>query len=148
MSIPRRLFRRSESGRIGGVCAGFAEYMDADVTLVRLVAVLLAIVPGGFIGGVIAYLVVWIIMPDAPGQVVDPPNARRLTRSTGDRRLAGVCGGLAEYFNVDSTMVRVVVAILAVFAGAVVFGVLGYVVAWAIMPSRYEPPALPAPSVV
>ena len=34
-------------------------------------------------------------------------NTRKLTRSTHDKKIAGVCGGLAEYFGVDSTLVRV-----------------------------------------
>src|SRR3954463_15003579 len=91
----RKLFRRSSAGRLAGVCAGIAEYLDADVTLVRLLWIVLSIVPGGFVGGVIAYLVAWIIMPDAVGPVVDA-GARRLTRSVADRKIAGVCGGLAE----------------------------------------------------
>jgi phage shock protein C len=139
VSTPKRLFRRSASGRLGGVCAGFAEYMDADVTLIRLVAILLGIFPGGIIGGVIAYVLAWMIMPDEPGALVEAPAARRLTRSTGDRRIAGVCGGLAEYFNVDSTLVRVITVVLAVFAGAVFLGVFGYLIAWFIMPDRHTP---------
>ena len=51
---PKRLLRRSSDGRIAGVCAGIAEYLDADVTLVRLVWVVLSIVPGGFVGGFVA----------------------------------------------------------------------------------------------
>jgi phage shock protein C len=148
MSTPKRLYRRAASGRLGGVCAGFAEYMDADVTLVRLVAILLAIVPGGFIGGVIAYALAWMIMQDEPGPLVEPANFRRLTRSRSDRQIAGVCGGLAEYFNVDTTLVRVVVALLAVFAGAIVFGVLGYLIAWFIMPERDAGPVVVAPAGV
>jgi phage shock protein C len=142
VSTPKRLFRRSAEGRLGGVCAGFAEYMHADVTLIRLVAILLALV-GAIVGGVIAYLIAWLIMPDAPGPAPEVPNAPRLTRSTGDRRIAGVCGGLAEYFHVDSTLVRVLVAVLAVFLGAVVFGVAAYLIAWFIMPDRHTPRELP-----
>ena len=148
MSTPKRLYRRSASGRLGGVCAGFAEYMNADVTLVRLVAILLAIVPGGIVGGVLAYALAWMIMQDEPGPMVEPANFRRLTRSRSDRQIAGVCGGLAEYFNVDSTLVRVVVAVLAVFAGAVVFGVIGYLIAWFIMPERETGQVVVTPSVV
>jgi phage shock protein PspC (stress-responsive transcriptional regulator) len=148
MTTPKRLYRRSASGRLGGVCAGFAEYMDADVTLIRLVAILLAIVPGGIVGGVIGYVLAWMIMQDEPGPMVEPAQFRRLTRSTGDRRIAGVCGGLAEYFNIDSTLVRVLVALLAVFAGAVIFGVIGYLIAWFIMPDRETGQVVVTASVV
>ena len=45
--------------------------------------------------------------------------------------IAGVCGGLAEYFNVDATLVRVLFLLLAVFGGT---GLVIYVVMWIIVP--------------
>jgi len=148
MTAPKRLFRRSSEGKIGGVCAGIAEYLDADVTLIRLVWVVLSIVPGGFVGGVIAYLAAWLIMPDATGPVVERPAARRLARSVTDRKIAGVCGGLAEYFEVDPTLTRVVCAILAIVPGSIVLGILSYLVAWFIMPAGRAPETAPVASVV
>ena len=99
MSSPKRLYRRSSSGRIAGVCAGIAEYLDADVTLIRLAWVVLSIVPGGFVGGLVAYIAAWLIMPDSslPAEADGETRHLRLTRSTADRKIAGVCGGLAEY---------------------------------------------------
>src|SRR5688572_17071387 len=105
MSSPKSLHRRSSAGRIAGVCAGIAEYLDADVTLIRLVWVVLSIVPGGFVGGLVAYIAAWLIMPDSSHPAEGDSETHRLTRSTVDRRIAGVCGGLAEYFKVDSTAV-------------------------------------------
>src|SRR5947207_2487651 len=58
----------------------------------------------------------------------------RLVRSQTDRRIAGVCGGLADYFDVDPTIVRLAWVVLSIVAGAVVFGVIAYAVAWFIIP--------------
>jgi len=58
---------------------------------------------------------------------------KKLYRSKTDRKLAGVCGGIAEYFGVDSTLVRLAAVILIFASGA---GILAYVVAWAIIPER------------
>lgn len=59
----RRTLVRPRTGRkIGGVCLGFAEYTDLDVTLVRLVMVLLGIL--AFPLGEIAYVIAWIVMPE------------------------------------------------------------------------------------
>src|ERR1700720_3648986 len=81
-AVPRRLLvRRPSLGRIAGVCAGIAEYLDADVTVVRLVWVVLSIVPGGFVGGLIAYVAAWAVMPDTSAPEVVGAGARRLTRS-------------------------------------------------------------------
>lgn len=55
--------------KLGGVCGGLAEYLDVDSTVVRLVWVALSVVPGGFIGGAVAYLLAWIIIPKAPAFV-------------------------------------------------------------------------------
>ena len=50
--------------------------------------------------------------------------------------VAGVCAGLAEYFGMDVTLVRVIVAVVAVITGGV--GVLAYLAAWAIIPDEGE----------
>jgi phage shock protein C len=131
----RKLFRRSARGRIAGVCAGIAEYLDADVTVVRLVWIILSIVPGGFVGGLIAYVAAWAVMPDTSGPEVTDAVARRLTRSLADRKLAGVCGGIAEYLAVDSTAVRVAWIVLTIVPGAVVLGFVAYIVGWFIIPT-------------
>lgn len=58
---------------------------------------------------------------------------RRLTRSTKDAIFAGVCDGIAEYMELDSTAIRVLYAALTVFSAAFP-GVLLYIILWAIMP--------------
>jgi phage shock protein PspC (stress-responsive transcriptional regulator) len=131
---PRRLGRSPENGRIAGVCAGIAEYLDVDVTFVRVVWTVLSIVPGAIIGGVIAYIAAWLVMPERSGPLT-PSSRRRVQRSILDRKIAGVCGGIAEYFNVDPTPVRLLAIVLTVLPGAIVCGVIAYIVAWAIIPS-------------
>lgn len=147
MSSPKRLSRKSSSGKIAGVCAGIADYLDADVTLIRLVWVVLSVVPGGFVGGIVAYIAAWVIMPDSSTSAELDSGAPRLTRSTADRKIAGVCGGLAEYLKVDSTLVRLVWAILTVVPGAIVLGVVAYLLAWFIIPNSPAPHAAITPSV-
>lgn len=58
---------------------------------------------------------------------------KKLKKSSGDKVLSGVCGGLAEYFNLDSTLVRLAFVLAAVFA----FGspVLIYLILFFVMPS-------------
>ena len=132
----RRLVRRPDEGKIGGVCAGLADYFNTDVALVRAAWVVLSIWPGAVVLGVIAYLAAWLLMPRAKAAdgVFAAPQPR-LMRSRSDRRIAGVCGGLAEYFEVDPTIVRVTWVILSIIAGAVVFGVIAYLIAWFIIPA-------------
>jgi len=59
---PRRLKRVMAQKKIAGVCAGFAEYFDMDVTLVRLVWFGVSLM-SGIVPGVMVYIVAWIILP-------------------------------------------------------------------------------------
>jgi phage shock protein C len=62
---------------------------------------------------------------------MDP--TRKLYRSKADRKLAGVCGGLAQYFNVDATLIRVLFVLLAVLGGS---GLVLYLAMWIIVPNE------------
>ena len=139
----RRFVRIPDEGKFAGVCAGLAAYFDTDVTIVRLVWVILSIIPGVFIGGLVAYIAAWILAPVASPQD-HRPLGRRLARSETDRQIAGVCGGLAEYFGLDSTLVRLAAVVIAIYPGCVIGGIVAYLIAWFIMPTR--PAALLQPA--
>lgn len=64
VSARRSLIRLRNGRKVAGVCAGFAEYFDLDIILIRVIWVLLAIL--GFPFGVIAYVIAWIVMPEEP----------------------------------------------------------------------------------
>ena len=56
---------------------------------------------------------------------------KRLTRSTSDRRIAGVCGGIATYLHVDTTVVRILF-LIALLCGT--FGFWAYLIVWICAP--------------
>jgi phage shock protein PspC (stress-responsive transcriptional regulator) len=72
--------------------------------------------------------------PPQPNPPQQTPPYKRLTRTSWDAPISGVCGGLARYFGVDPTLIRV----LAVIGAVVTFpaGVIAYAVAWAVMPKE------------
>src|SRR5271165_2130103 len=88
--------------------------------------------------------------------VTGQPGAGRLRRSGDDRMLAGVAGGIARYLDADATLVRVLIAALALITGA---GAALYLAAWLLIPAdgagqsiaaawlagRRAPPANPEP---
>jgi phage shock protein C len=129
----RRLTRSRTDRNIAGVCGGLAEYFGVDVVLVRAIWVVLSIVPGAIVGGVIAYLAAWVVMPETT-EPAPVPVEKRLTRSVTDRKIAGICGGLAEYFGVDATPIRLLFVIVSVLFCAIIGGVIAYLVAWLIIP--------------
>jgi phage shock protein C len=69
--------------------------------------------------------------PTAKGCAMDPN--RKLYRSKTNRKLAGVCGGLAQYLNVDATVIRVLFVLLAVLGGS---GLVLYLAMWIIVPDE------------
>jgi phage shock protein PspC (stress-responsive transcriptional regulator) len=137
MAVERRLYRLPSVGRLGGICAGIADYLEQDVALVRLAWVVLSIIPGCVIGGIIAYIAAWLVMPVAAAPSHSAPD-KRLTRSMADRKLGGVCGGIAEYFSIDATVVRLAWIFLSIFPGTLVLGAAAYLVAWFIMPAKHD----------
>ena len=66
---------------------------------------------------------------------------RRLTKSRSDRMIDGVCGGVGEYFGLDSTLVRIAWVLLTLFGGV---GIVLYILAMIIMPKNPNPQTSPA----
>ena len=60
---------------------------------------------------------------------------KRIYRSEDDRKIAGVCGGIAEYFDVDSTLIRLAFIFFVLAAGT---GILAYIIAAIVMPNESD----------
>lgn len=56
---------------------------------------------------------------------------KKLFRSTSDKMIAGICGGLGQYLGIDSTIVRLIFVLLALAGGP---GILAYIILWLIVP--------------
>jgi len=135
MRVKKKLYRDLKNKKIAGVCSGFAEYFDVDVTLVRVIWVLLTLMGGA---GVLSYLAAIIIIPKKPDdaveiEIVENKVKKRLHLSKVDKFIFGVCGGLAEYFNIDVSIVRVLFTILIFSWG---FGILLYLLLAIVIPKE------------
>ena len=64
--------------------------------------------------------------------------ARELRRSSSNKKILGVCGGIAEYFEIDATVVRMVVAIITVLTTQIVLGFILYLLCGFILPSTKD----------
>ena len=60
--MEKRLVRNVQDKKIAGVCAGLADYLDIDATLVRGLWIFFTLLGGS---GILAYLILWLIMPEA-----------------------------------------------------------------------------------
>jgi phage shock protein C len=74
-----------------------------------------------------------------PTRADAPPRAeagrKRLVRLMRDKKIAGVCAGFADYFEVDVTLMRILTLVLAIFTGV---GFVAYLIAWLAMPKDYS----------
>lgn len=80
-----------------------------------------------------------------PGVAAQSGGRKRLLRSSFDKRIGGVCGGLADYFDLDVTIIRVLWA-LAVLVGGT--GLLAYIILWIAIPLAPPEPVATASSPV
>jgi len=127
----QRLYRSERFNTFGGVCAGIAVNKGWSIALTRIICLVLGMVTGV---GILLYLAAWALVPRASrigaveteGLYSDP-----LHRSSRDKMVSGVCGGIADLLQVDSSLVRISF-VLIFLAGGV--GLIPYVYAWIIVP--------------
>ena len=114
-STPKnRLYRADNDKVLGGVCAGLANYLRVDATVVR---VLFAIITfGGFGTGFLIYILMWAILPS---KELASNLKNRLYRNPEEKVIGGVASGLAAYFNIQVWIPRLI------FALPLVLGILG-----------------------
>ena len=134
----KKLHRFAEDRKIAGICGGLGEYFDLDPVFFRLFF-LVSLLFGGI--GALAYLLLWIMVPEKTGAPGEPGSARRLYLSNSDRKVAGVCGGLGERFEIDPVLFRVAFVLLALACG---LGILAYIVLWLLIPRASAVPTATA----
>jgi len=143
----KRMYRDEEDKILGGVASGLANYLNIDPAVMRILFALTAFA-GGF--GFLAYIVLWIALPS---RSLATNIRKRLYRDTEDCTIAGVCGGLAKYFDISVAIPRVIFAapfifglittaghnfffngpiIIGSFSGSTFF--LAYVILWIVLP--------------
>lgn len=114
-STPRTRLYRSENDKVlGGVCAGLANYLRVDATVVRILFAIITF--GGFGTGFLIYILMWVIIPS---KELESNLKKRLFRNPEERVIAGVASGLAAYFNIQVWIPRLI------FALPLVLGILG-----------------------
>lgn len=138
----KKLYRSQTDRMIAGVCGGLGELFGVDAAAIRLVLVFVAGLlillyrsAVGILPVLLAYGVGWIIIAVAPAEVErrEAGAMKRLVRSRTDKKIAGVCGGLAEMLSVDSTLIRLAMAFVGLVTGIVPV-LLAYIVGWIIIP--------------
>lgn len=102
--VHKRLYRDENDKILGGVCAGLANYFGIDVVIVRIIFVVLAI---SFGFGLIPYIILWVAVPSSATKVIGGTR-KRLFRDPEDKKIAGVCSGIGNYFGINPWIPRVI----------------------------------------
>ncbi len=129
-----KLRRNPFNQSLGGVCSGIANYLNIDTSFIRIAFVFAFFFFGT---GILAYLVLWIVIPVATGADADliiqneNNNIHKVYRNNETKAIGGVCSGLALHFGMEIWVVR-----LAFFAGIFLWGsaFLIYFIAWIVIP--------------
>ncbi len=72
-------------------------------------------------------------MNDTENTPPPAPPEKRVTRPTEGRMIAGVCAGLARYFEMDATLIRVAAVLFTCLGGS---GILAYIICWLVIPEE------------
>jgi phage shock protein PspC (stress-responsive transcriptional regulator) len=106
-SLKKKLFRDKKDKIIAGVCSGIANYFSIDPIIVRLIFILFTIFNIvtflSFNIGILAYILFWVILTPA---ILEPNVSKKLFRNPKDKILGGVCSGIAQFFNIETWIVR------------------------------------------
>jgi phage shock protein PspC (stress-responsive transcriptional regulator) len=124
----KKLFRDERRKILGGVCSGLGHYFNVDPVWPRLLFALLAFATYG--GLVIAYIILWIVIPPS-SSLEEETTAKKMYRDKDNRIIGGVASGLAAFWGIDSTVVRVLFIGMTIFGG---LGLLVYVIMWIALP--------------
>ena len=131
----KKLYRDTKRKVIGGIAAGIAHYFHLDPLWIRLIMILLlcdlfiTYTVGSLM--VAGYIIGWIIIP--PNDAVEEDlKAKKLYRNPENRVISGVCSGLATYFGIDVSLVRLLF-VLCLFLSFGTF-LLIYFILWVITP--------------
>ncbi|MGI8581023.1 MAG: PspC domain-containing protein [Chitinophagaceae bacterium] len=94
----KRLYRDANNKILGGVCSGIAAYFNIEPIIVRLVFIFSGI-------GFLAYILLWAFVPSSTA--VQNGVRKRMYRNPDNKIIAGVCSGIASYFNINVWIPRI-----------------------------------------
>jgi len=111
----KRIFRDRWDKKVAGVCGGLGAYIGMDPTIIRLVFILVCIFTA-ILPLLILYTVAWLLIPLGP-KIYIQFKCKKLYRSVKNRKIGGICGGIAEAIHVDTTIVRIATIAALVLTG-------------------------------
>lgn len=124
----KKLYRDKKRKILGGVCAGFGHYFNIDPVWPRLLFALLVF--GSYGGLLLAYILLWILLP-ASVELEEEADIKKMFRDSEKKVIGGVASGVAVFFGLDITLVRILFVAFTIIGG---LGFLVYIILWIALP--------------
>ena len=109
----RRLSRDRWDKKIAGVCGGFGRFFKIDPNVIRIILVFVSILTWGIPA---IFYAIACLLPPGPSKYIQFP-CRHLYRSTKNRMLSGICGGIADFTKIDAKIIRITLVVLLFCTG-------------------------------
>ena len=129
----RKLYRSRSNKKAAGVLGGLVSYFNIDPTIIRLLFLVVFFITAIF-PLLIAYIIAAVVIPVEPSSRAQK-KYKRLYRSRKNRFIAGVLAGIAMYFKIDPTIVRLIFIVVMIITGFAPM-IFAYIIAWIIMPEK------------
>ena len=120
--------------KLSGVCDGIGKGLNIDPTFIRIIFVSLALMTA-VVPVLIAYIVCALVLTQPPEGYVEVENSYRKITKGKEKKISGVCDGIAKYFGIDAMIVRLIFVALTLWIGG---GILAYIVCMIMIPDEAQ----------
>ena len=119
---------------LSGVCDGIGKGLNIDPTFIRIIFVSLALMTA-VVPVLIAYIVCALVLTQPPEGYVEVENSYRKITKGKEKKISGVCDGIAKYFGIDAMIVRLIFVALTLWIGG---GIMAYIVCMIMIPDEAQ----------
>lgn len=120
--------------KLAGVCDGIGKGLNIDPTFIRIVFVSLALMTA-LVPVLIAYIICGLVLTQPPEGYVEVENSYKKITKGKEKKISGVCDGIAKYFGIDAMIVRLIFVALTLWIGG---GIMAYIVCMIMIPDEAQ----------
>ena len=120
--------------KLSGVCDGIGKGLNIDPTFIRIIFVSLALMTA-VVPVLIAYIVCALVLTQPPEGYVEVENSYKKITKGKEKKISGVCDGIAKYFGIDPMIVRLIFVALTLWIGG---GIMAYIVCMIMIPDASQ----------
>lgn len=120
--------------KLSGVCDGIGKSLNIDPTFIRIIFVTLALMTA-VVPVLVAYVVCALVLTQPPEGYVEVENSYRKITKGKEKKISGVCDGIAKYFGIDAMIVRLIFVALTLWIGG---GIMAYIVCMIMIPDEAQ----------